>query len=137
MATTRARIGEQGNGLPDVGELIYHHDQDTLYRVLRYSGIHTDGHQGNYVYADVVHDDRVLLEREYDCLRPLLVELLSDDEADADDMGMVAIGDQALAGDQAALDEVARVRDDARTRALYEALDLAELRAARRFPGQG
>ena len=115
----RAKLIEQGNGLPDLNELVYHHDTDELYRVIRYSGIFTDDCKGNYVYADVVHDDRVLLEREYDCLRPVIVELLSDDEADADE------------------DEVARVRDDARTRALYEALDLAELRAARRFPGQG
>ena len=113
MATTRAKLIEQGNGLPDVGELVYHHDADDLYRVQRYSGIFTDGHQGNYVYADLkLDDDTVLLEREYDCLRPLLFELLAD-EAD-DEMEIVAIGDQG------ALDEVARVRDDARTRALYE-----------------
>ena len=80
MATTRAKLIEQGNGLPDVGELVYHHDTDELYRVIRYSGIHTDGCAGHYVYADLVHDDETTLtEKEYESFS-VSVELLSDAE---------------------------------------------------------
>ena len=68
---------------------------------------------------------------------PRQIRALRQEAGEHGDMEMVAIGDQALAGEQGALDEVARVRADAITRALYEALDLAELRDARRFPGQG
>jgi len=78
MANVKARLIEQGNGLPGVGELVYHHDSDELYRIIRYSGIHTDGVRGNYVYADLEHDDSVLEEREYENFS-VTVELLDNE----------------------------------------------------------
>lgn len=79
MASITARIGEQGNGFPNVGELVYHAETDTLYRVLRYSGIHTDGNRGNYIYAEIMLDDETILtEKEYENFS-VDVELLSDE----------------------------------------------------------
>lgn len=84
MATIKAKLVEQGNGLPANGELVYHNDTDTLYRVQRSSGIHTDDCRGNYVYADLEKDDdTILTEKEYESFT-VDVELLAD-EADADD----------------------------------------------------
>ena len=79
MATIKAKLVEKGNGLPSAGELVYHHDSDQLYRVIDYSGIHTDGYRGNYVYANLrVDDETTLTEKEYDSFS-VDVELLADE----------------------------------------------------------
>lgn len=75
-----SKIIEQGNGLPKVGNHVYHHDQDELYRVLRYGCIQTDDLRGNYFYAEVELDgDTMLDERGYESLTPCIIELLDND----------------------------------------------------------
>lgn len=73
-----ARIIEQGNGLPDIGELVYHHDSDTLYRLEHKGCIQTDDVRGNYLYALIAMDDAVLTEKEYDSFT-CSVELIEED----------------------------------------------------------
>lgn len=54
--TMRARVHEQGNGLPDVGD--YCGGGGYLYRIESIdSRIQTDGAQGNYVYCTVSEAD--------------------------------------------------------------------------------
>jgi|GEM_PF-6996091 len=50
-----ARIYDRGNGLPRVGEHVYHVATDTVYRVARIIGpIHTGAPgDGNHVWAEV------------------------------------------------------------------------------------
>ena len=124
-----SKLIEQGNGLPDDGELVYHPDTDQLFRVVSTSGIQTDDPRGNYVFAEIEKDFSDLSEEEYENLTvsvvldeedaneeplPSQIRALRQEAGEHGDMDMVAICDHALAGDQDAVDAVARVRSDAR-----------------------
>ena len=72
-----AIIIEQGNGFPNIGELIT--INDILYTVIEYNGpIHTDRLGGNYHYAAVEYYASIwsISEERYDDLRPVKVMLI-------------------------------------------------------------